>query len=126
MTHDKHIKALDGLRFIAALSVMVAHGIWYLIAIQHDEARTPILNILMHLSNFGMTLFFVLSGFVIHINYRDLIPKPGGLKKFFLARWSRLYPLFFVVFSVQLAYTLSYRPVDADLLLPLPFYLTFT
>jgi peptidoglycan/LPS O-acetylase OafA/YrhL len=126
VTHDKHIKALDGLRFIAALSVMVAHGTWYLVALQQDAARTPTLAIFMHLANFGMTLFFVLSGFVIHVNYRDLLPKPGGLKKFLLARWSRLYPLFFVVFVIQITYTVSYQGVTFDLLYPMPFYLTFT
>jgi len=124
--HDKHIKALDGLRFIAAASVMLAHGVSYILMLQRDEAMTPPLMFFLHLSNFGMTLFFVLSGFVIHVNYRDQLPKPGGPKNFFLARWSRLYPLFFMVFAVQIANTVMTQGVTADLLRPMPFYLTFT
>ena len=34
----------------------------------------------------GMTLFFVLSGFIIHYNYANTVSQPGGLWRFFVAR----------------------------------------
>lgn len=50
-----------------------------------------------------MTLFFVLSGFVIHYNYRDQILSGGfrGFSQFVWVRFARLYPLFFLVFLVD-------------------------
>src|SRR5215203_4219419 len=55
---------------------------------------------------FGMSLFFVLSGFVIHYNY-GMFRTDGlvaGGKKFFIARFARLYPLYFVVLILSVAY----------------------
>jgi len=44
------VKALDGLRFIAAASVMLAHGVSYILMLQRDEAMTPPLMFFLHLS----------------------------------------------------------------------------
>ena len=43
-----------------------------------------------------MTLFFVLSGFVIHYNYAGLVTggRLRGIGAFLWARFARLYPLF--------------------------------
>jgi peptidoglycan/LPS O-acetylase OafA/YrhL len=57
------------------------------------------------LTGLGMTLFFVLSGFVIHYNYCDTIPKPGGVRAFAVARFARLYPLYIALFVVDFGYT---------------------
>jgi peptidoglycan/LPS O-acetylase OafA/YrhL len=50
-------------------------------------------------AGFGMSLFFVLSGFVIHYNYSKLVTEqgPSGYLKFMWARFSRLYPMFLFV-----------------------------
>ena len=52
----------------------------------------------------GMSLFFVLSGFIIHYNYahRVYVFNFSDLYDFFLARFSRLYPLFIslVIFDI--------------------------
>ena len=80
-----------------------------------------------------MTLFFVLSGFVIHYNYNATIVRPGGLRLFFVARFARLYPLFILMFLFDFAYTgLTARSACGQIGAPdehwlaLPFYLTFT
>jgi peptidoglycan/LPS O-acetylase OafA/YrhL len=59
---------LTGLRGIAAYSVLTAHAM--------DSAFsfagiTIFFNFGTCLAYFGMSLFFVLSGFVIHYNYAD-------------------------------------------------------
>jgi peptidoglycan/LPS O-acetylase OafA/YrhL len=44
-----------------------------------------------------MSLFFVLSGFVIQYNYADIFLKerlPSATFKFIVARFARLYPLY--------------------------------
>jgi peptidoglycan/LPS O-acetylase OafA/YrhL len=56
----------------------------------------------MQASGFGMTLFFVLSGFVIHYNYAGLVTVGGlrGIAAFLWARFARLYPLFLLMMLV--------------------------
>ncbi len=80
-----------------------------------------------------MTLFFVLSGFVINHNYNATITRPGGLRLFFVARFARLYLLNILLFLFDFAYTgLTARSACGQIGAPgeywsgLPFYLTFT
>ena len=49
-----------------------------------------------------MTLFFVLSGFVIHYNYNATSPVRADCATFFVARFARLYPLYIVAVPVRL------------------------
>ncbi len=42
----------------------------------------------------GVAIFFVISGFCIHLNFRKATP--GGLKPFFIRRFFRLYPAYFL------------------------------
>jgi peptidoglycan/LPS O-acetylase OafA/YrhL len=85
------------------------------------------------LPNLGMTLFFVLSGFVIHLNYHATVGTRRGNRDFFVARFSRLYPLFLAVFAVEffrlmslLGYFTGTPRHDFDLVTPLPFFLTLS
>jgi peptidoglycan/LPS O-acetylase OafA/YrhL len=120
-----HIKALDGLRFVAALSVMFSHAVYQVRPIPDWSNVKTSTWFLTHTANFGMTLFFVLSGFVIHWNYRHSIQQPGGLKAFFVARVARLYPLFFVMFIVGATGEIFARGHFERVMLTTPFYLTF-
>ena len=61
VTHDPYVPALDGLRGLAALLVAGAHYMTM-------EGGAPLSEIVQTLTGLGMTLFFVLSGFVIHYN----------------------------------------------------------
>lgn len=90
------IPALTGLRFVAALSVAVAHGFAQMSNLPNGE---PIWRTwFIYCAAFGMSTFFVLSGFVIHYNYSDNITNFGwrGTINFFSARFARLYPLYIV------------------------------
>lgn len=90
------IASLTGLRGIAAYSVLFAHMINADFKVSSDIAFA------VRLDHFAMSLFFVLSGFVIYLNYIDSINKPGGLVDFFISRFARLYPLYFIVVAVYL------------------------
>jgi peptidoglycan/LPS O-acetylase OafA/YrhL len=63
------------LRFLAAISVAVAHGAT--LCLKTQSPNQAIQHWLSVGAGFGMTLFFVLSGFVIHYNYRALIGTQG-------------------------------------------------
>jgi peptidoglycan/LPS O-acetylase OafA/YrhL len=124
--HDRYIPALDGLRGLAALLVAGGHYTAF-------ESGAPLSEIVLTLTGVGMSLFFVLSGFVIHYNYNATIVRPGGMRAFFVARFARLYPLFILMFLLDFAYTgLTARSACGQIGAPdghwlaLPFYLTLT
>src|ERR1700722_5359614 len=58
------IPALTGLRFIAAASVLISHGLLEIMPFQGDNAPSWYTH-LSEVAAEGMPLFFVLSGFVI-------------------------------------------------------------
>jgi peptidoglycan/LPS O-acetylase OafA/YrhL len=124
--HDRHILALDGLRFAAAF--MVAGGHYMTI-----EGGAPLSETISLLTGLGMTLFFVLSGFVIHYNYNASLSRPGGVRAFFVARFARLYPLYIAIFLFDFAYTAftarnacSLAGTPHEQWLGLAFYVTLT
>jgi peptidoglycan/LPS O-acetylase OafA/YrhL len=121
-----HIAALDGLRFVAAATVLFSHGYFYLILFQQNQNITPYNAPFVGLSTIGMSLFFVLSGFVIHYSYSSTISRPGGRRAFFVARFARLYPLFLIVFVISTFYAVLDTDGKADVIGPIPLYLTFT
>jgi peptidoglycan/LPS O-acetylase OafA/YrhL len=121
-----HIASLDGLRFIAAATVLFSHGYFYILLFQQNSSITAYNAPLVALANIGMTLFFVLSGFVIHYNYGSSVSLPGGVRAFFVARFARLYPLFLLVFVISTVETFRTADGKVDNLGPIPLYLTFT
>jgi peptidoglycan/LPS O-acetylase OafA/YrhL len=94
------VPALTGLRFLAAFSVLLAHGLSATVA--NNAPPQGAVYWLMQSSGFGMTLFFVLSGFVIHYNYAALVTdgRLRGIATFLWARFARLYPLFLLMMVV--------------------------
>lgn len=94
---------LDGLRFVAVALVLVDH---WLAAIN----KIP-------LGPLGVTLFFVLSGFLITrillVSKEKTAGKEGGLggylKKFFIRRTLRIFPVYYL--SIFVLYVLNVPPV---------------
>jgi peptidoglycan/LPS O-acetylase OafA/YrhL len=94
------IDSLHGLRFAAALLVLVMHACAWIAQFDNSDL-IPRLGALLGV--FGMPLFFVLSGFVIQYNYALLFEKKRfghAIIEFAGARFARLYPLF-IVFMVS-------------------------
>jgi peptidoglycan/LPS O-acetylase OafA/YrhL len=117
---------LTGLRFIAALSVVMSHALTRLAP--YNGPPSTLYTLLEAASGVGMPLFFVLSGFVIHYNYSQLIQSGGvsGIYKFFVARFARLYPLYIVAVAFDLMNSYSYYQPLPALPQALPYYLTLT
>lgn len=84
-----HLKALTGLRIVAATAVFLSH------VTVIDSVPTAAKTFMASGYN-GVTLFFVLSGFVLAWNYADRLrnPRPRELWSFFVARFARVYPLY--------------------------------
>jgi peptidoglycan/LPS O-acetylase OafA/YrhL len=118
------IPALTGVRYIAALIVMIGHAAQIMPASMEQgiyavrlEQGAPV----------GMSLFFVLSGVVIWLNYaamfneRDLAT---ACRSFFSARIARLYPMYLATVLLAVAVSgfarfIAYEPWSITVVLML-------
>ncbi|WP_458766530.1 acyltransferase family protein [Cupriavidus basilensis] len=95
------LPALTSIRFLAAVTVVLCHfteigvlngPVWFL---QLADGGRP-----------AVSLFFVLSGFVLTFTYRDKIGLPGGAAAFYAARFARIYPVLVLSLLLSLPVTL--------------------
>ena len=88
------IHALTGLRFLAALLVLLSH---FPEIIPFDSAALP----LVRQGAAGVTVFFVLSGFLLTYNYfHTFVHTMAGAASFLRARVARIYPMHVVALLV--------------------------
>ena len=90
-----HLPALTGLRFLAAIHVVLFH--------LRDSFAFPVViaNIVSY-GSLGVNLFFILSGFVLAYTYLD-VTKPANrldVRGFWIARVARVYPLYLFAFAL--------------------------
>ena len=93
------IHALTGIRFFAAFAVLLFHyGATFL---EHSGVPGPIAQFL-HNGYLGVSLFFVLSGFIL--TYAHSNDKIDGrfIADFYVARLSRIYPVYLLALLVAL------------------------
>jgi peptidoglycan/LPS O-acetylase OafA/YrhL len=97
----RHFTALDGIRAFAALSVVVFHaatGIGFGKSI--DSASQSLgARLLLNLGNFGVAVFFVLSGFLLFREFvgQLLFNRPRKrLPLYFAKRFLRIYPAYWL------------------------------
>ncbi|WP_419186372.1 acyltransferase family protein [Rohdeia mirabilis] len=89
---DRRVLALDLLRFLAALAVVLFHYAFRGSAADGmTDIAYPRLASVAKYGHLGVELFFMISGFVILIS-----ASRGGLRHFVASRASRLYPAFWV------------------------------
>ena len=88
-----HIAALDGVRGIAILLVLVFH-----LSVWGSSPADRLSFAITGFGGFGVDLFFVLSGFLIT---RILWTSrgPGGLKRFWIRRALRIWPLYLALLA---------------------------
>lgn len=100
----RELKSLHGLRFLAAFCILLSHACSWLTNFRNGGATiSAIVTFGEFFTVFGMPLFFVLSGFVIHYNYSHLFYSQRfflALREFFVARFARLVPLFLFFFAI--------------------------
>ena len=103
-THRKSLNALTGIRFFAAMQVVLFHfGGTY--AQRHGAPRV-ITNFLAN-GWIAVTLFFILSGFILSYNYVGQVEKPGGKRRFWEARFARIYPVYLLSLLLSLPFVNS-------------------
>jgi peptidoglycan/LPS O-acetylase OafA/YrhL len=104
------IESLTGVRMLAAGAVFLSHATLV-------DAVPQKAQYFMAAGYNGVTLFFVLSGFVLAWNYSDRLasPTPRALWSFFVARFARVYPLYLVALFIVVARPLAHGGVDATI-----------
>jgi peptidoglycan/LPS O-acetylase OafA/YrhL len=100
----RQLKPLTGLRFVAALLVVVHHfGPYVLSPPAYDPLRTLkiVERNVIFTGMIGVDLFFVLSGFILAYTYLDLCGRLRGTRgQFWIARIARIYPVYVCIWAV--------------------------
>ena len=123
------IPALDGLRGVAILLVLLRHAIFGVTSVQGVEAHSKLTSALLtagQLTWSGVDLFFVLSGFLIGGILLDARQSPRYFQTFYIRRAYRILPLYFLVITLSLLPRLFRTAAHATLPIPRWSYLTFT
>lgn len=100
---SRRLDALQSLRFVAALMVILAHSSNSV----HMQRRalgldSPFLVGLERFLAAGVDIFFVISGFIMVYVAGDKFGKPNAARDFLARRALRVYPLYFVFTAVTL------------------------
>ena len=84
MSQPQNIPALTSLRFFAAAAIFALHASQF--------AGFPTSDFMGFTLNQGVAFFYVLSGFILHYNYRSRL-QDINLASFFVLRFARIWPL---------------------------------
>jgi len=104
---SRRVFGLDALRAAAILGVLLSHAFGVL----YPHLGTP-LGFFGHGGFYGVELFFVLSGFLIGqilLRAGPDIGHPRTLLLFYVRRWFRTLPLFFLFLAVNIAIEFCFR-----------------
>lgn len=95
---SRHIPALDGVRGVAILVVVVHNASWIL---EGSDRFVPKLLVAATASGWvGVQLFFVLSGFLITGILMDTRRSEAYFRSFYVRRVLRIFPLYYVFLAV--------------------------
>ncbi|WP_176441783.1 acyltransferase family protein [Granulicella rosea] len=103
----RHIAALDGVRGLAVMLVLVYHLFW-----SNVDSPSRFMHLVLQLRGsgwIGVDIFFVLSGFLITGILFDTLTDPHFFRNFYLRRILRIFPLFYLVVLVL---AIAIHPAD--------------
>jgi peptidoglycan/LPS O-acetylase OafA/YrhL len=103
-TDNNYYPALTGVRAIAAWMVFVHHFI------PVRAASNPFLYNFFATFHVGVSIFFVLSGFLIYHRYQHLAKENGWFWRYVLNRFARIFPMLFLL--TLLTYLISDPQID--------------
>jgi peptidoglycan/LPS O-acetylase OafA/YrhL len=108
----QEIRALDGLRAVAALSIVIFHTLLF-IQFEYTPLSIAVNHAWYYLST-GVDLFFVLSGFLLFLPYvgalLDAKPLPSA-RRFYRRRALRILPAYWVCLAIMVALKFLVRRV---------------
>ena len=92
------LKALTSLRFFAAMHVVIYH-----LSADHKYSQVPLMGRFVGSGYTGVSLFFILSGFILAYNYREGLDK----REFWISRFARVYPVYLIALLLGVAYAFA-------------------
>lgn len=95
----KTINALTGLRFMAAMLVFLFH---FGAAFSARIGLPDFVSNFLHNGKFGVSVFFVLSGFILTYTHMNRFTHQLDLVDFFVARFARIYPVYLLALLLML------------------------
>ena len=98
--NNNRVEILDLLRFLSALSVVFYHFLYR--GWKTDNLSDLNFNFydgIFKYGYLGVQVFFIISGFVIYLSIEK-----RSLKKFFISRFTRLYPTFWLCLTITLLF----------------------
>lgn len=99
--HRAPLHALTGLRFFAAMWVVLFHT--RIAQVLSEHGVKPLASIVRH-GNLAVSAFFLLSGFILAYTYRNKLKRGSDNRRFWEARFARIWPLYaFSLFFSSLA-----------------------
>ena len=98
----ERIAALDGVRGVAILLVLVMHGLYIGPFVEHAFLLSGYARVAC-LGWCGVDVFFVLSGFLITGILVRSKGGPGYFRNFYARRTLRIFPLYYLVVALVLA-----------------------
>jgi len=108
----KYHKELDGIRAIAALMVIISH----FFRVFEATGQFAFLNKIAVFGQTGVSLFFVLSGFLITRILMNTKDSPGYFVNFYSRRALRIFPLYYLALCIYyIVLPLIYHTPIADL-----------
>jgi peptidoglycan/LPS O-acetylase OafA/YrhL len=106
---------IELLRFFASFSVLIWHYQHFSLASidtsynKNELPFTQLLRIFYEIGGSGVLVFWCISGYIFFYKYEELISKNKiNFKKFFVNRFSRLYPLHFITLIIVLIFQEKY------------------
>ncbi|HEX5546708.1 MAG TPA: acyltransferase family protein, partial [Ktedonobacterales bacterium] len=112
----KEIRALDGLRALAALSIVLFHVMLFL-QLEYTPLSQAINHTWYYLST-GVHLFFVLSGFLLFLPYARAMldgQRLPSTRRFYRRRALRILPAYWVCLAIMVALKFYVRHVPFSL-----------
>lgn len=106
------LPALTGIRFYAALAVFLSH-----VSLIPNMDQLSADHRIFDLGVLGVSFFFVLSGFILTVNYADLFHRrvsADSYKQFVWGRFSKIYPVHFLTMLMALPIQIfsPHKPLD--------------
>lgn len=108
---QRKVPALTGIRFFAALYVFIMH--YGATALEKAGAPQPI-NVFLHNGGFGVSVFFVLSGFILAHAHREAFAAPADYANYLVSRFARLYPVYLFALALALPLALAHPRIRLD------------
>jgi peptidoglycan/LPS O-acetylase OafA/YrhL len=103
-TSTKKLKTIQVFRGVAAMLVVLAHAD----LIFNQNLNQDFLFKVFNFGGSGVDFFFVLSGFIILYVHQSDIGNKNKLKLFFIKRFTRIYPIYWVILTLKLSASLFF------------------